>query len=234
MRLLKTHFLLLTCLAIATGVGANNSPIRQLAFTSLDELWAQLSPAAYLEQVDIRSIKDLEADRFFLDSLSLSGDDFVFQLGETYLAKHPVNLDSSDLLYSQLEVAGLMMHSTHYLPDSVWVYAAVGDFLFDKITSQFQVYIDDEVWQPNEYRTRRLLDELARYQYFPNQPVSNTSKAWRHFREGDWSYLWYKATHDYWKEALGLVLFGLVGLYILFVLIRRWRRGRPQNLPDAE
>lgn len=174
--------------------------ISRLKHLSTEEFIEQFPFKEYQKRYSLKEVAQIEHHRNLLQKEGLGGDDFIIANYELYLDSIEIDFKNTKKIRELMKVGELMSASTEYLPDSVWVYMAVGDMIFGKIASSIQTMIDQDALDLDDFNTRYIIERLIDNKYAVNVPTSNWVKLYNYVEEGRWDYIWHKFTSTYKKE----------------------------------
>lgn len=208
------YTLLLSLSIISISLASTFDSIQMKEFNS-DTFLKSFDYENYLNTVQINDLKTIEQDRQILVNKNLDGNDFIWTLFEQYIQTNGLNFDSeSGNVNELLELGEVMFHSTYYLPDSIYIYTAVSDLIFETISKSLEDSIAVGEFDKHDFHIRYLVSRLCDNKYCIDISTPNWEKFLYHVKEGNWAYLWVKSTGTYLKEFL----IGISTMILLFAL----------------
>lgn len=180
----------------------------------------------YLEGGTPDDVKLMETHRRYLDSLGLDGDRFIMKLYEEFLKTRPLDFQNAKQINRQLQLGELMSNSEKYMPDSVFVYSALGIMIFSRIADTLEVLINKGEVDKNDFEIRYILARLAENQYAIDISTSNFSKLWKNLKECNCDYIWHKSITTYFREFKIFLVFSFFSLAGLLWLSYKYRQYR--------
>lgn len=173
----------------------------------------------YLKEFSIKNLNVLEEHRQYLSENGRDGDNFLFNLCETYLEVHPV--DPTDLQDTKEKIK---IGETFLRLDGVLssVYPAMGDFLLSMVAEAVQEGIQNEQLNPRQFDVKYLVERLEDNLYVIDIPLSNKAKFLLHAKKGNWGYIWSRVRARYLEEFILLLTIGIfVGGFTARFLLKR-------------
>lgn len=179
----------------------------------------------FLSEIKPNNIIELENTRKYLNDLGIDGDAFIWTAFERYAEVQIIDFqDDIESIKSFLELGVVMAHSKYYLADSIFIYTAVSDLIFEKIAKPLDLAIEEGVVKTNNFDIKYIANRLCDNQYCIDMPTSNWTKLRQNVAKGDWSYIWSKCTGTYLKEFLTAISLGLLGLILIVWFVRKRRK----------
>ncbi len=140
----------------------------------------------YLDQVSLRELANLEADRRFLDSYDL-GERFLYHLGESYYQLHPI---SEDNLNETVSLGEYLLGTFPDISDQrAQPYRTIAHFLLGKVATFLAESIEGGRRSVDEAQTRALLARLELRAVYVSLGRSQWSKFWINLGQGNFEYV---------------------------------------------
>ena len=179
----------------------------------------------FLSEIKPNNVIELERTRSYLYDLGIDGDAFIYKSFEVYSALQIIDFqEDMESIKSFLELGVVMANSKYYLADSIFIYTAVSDLIFEKIAKPLDLAIAEGANKTNNFDIKYIANRLCDNQYCIDMPTSNWTKLRQNIAKGDWNYIWTKCTGTYLMEFLMAIGFGLLGLILIIWLIRKKRK----------
>jgi hypothetical protein len=179
----------------------------------------------FLSEIKPNNVIELERTRSYLYDLGIDGDAFIYKSFEVYSALQIIDFqEDMESIKSFLELGVVMANSKYYLADSIFIYTAVSDLIFEKIAKPLDLAIAEGAIKTNNFDIKYIANRLCDNQYCIDMPTSNWTKLRQNIAKGDWNYIWTKCTGTYLMEFLMAIGFGLLGLILIIWLIRKKRK----------
>ncbi len=180
---------------------------------------------AFLSDIQPNNIIELERTRQYLNRVNIDGDAFIWTAFEQFAERQVVDFkEDTESIKSFLELGVVMAHSKYYLADSIFIYTAVSDLIFEKIAQPLDLAIAEEEIKTDDFNIKYIANRLCDNQYCIDMPTSNWTKLRQNIAKGDWAYIWSKFTGTYLREFLIAIGAGLIGLLLIFWLIKKRRK----------
>jgi hypothetical protein len=186
---------------------------------------------SYFKKVNPSDINFLEADRQALNQMGLDGNQFIWQAFEFYSKNLKLDFENNTYIVKEaVRLGEIMFHSQNYLPDSVYIYTAVSDLIFETIAKSLEGSIESGKFDKNDFHVRYMVNRLCDNQYCINISTPNWEKLLYHIDERDWAYIWDKSTGTYLKEFLIALVSG-ISIFILFMwgVVRIYKKRKKKN-----
>lgn len=180
---------------------------------------------AFLLEVEPNNIIELEKIRQYLFGFGVDGDAFLYKAFERYSERQIMDFQQeAESIKSFLELGVVMAHSKYYLPDSVFIYTAISDLIFEKIAQPLDLAIAEGAIEAKGFDIKYIANRLCDNQYCIDMPTSNWTKLRQNIEKGDWSYIWAKCTGTYLTEFLTAIGLGILALTLIIWIIRKRRK----------
>ncbi|MFK7946826.1 MAG: hypothetical protein AB8G11_04500 [Saprospiraceae bacterium] len=190
----------------------------------------------YLQKVRVNDLKTIEQDRQALVKSNINGDDFIWALFEHYIQSNGLNFHNESGNVSELlELGEIMLHSTYYMPDSVFVYTGISDLIFETISKSLEDSIAIGEFDKHDFHIRYLVNRLCDNKYCIDISTPNWEKFIYHIQQGNWAYLWTKSTGTYLKEFLmAIAIIILISVLLVWMIYRIYKkRKKKQNVQNS-
>lgn len=208
-----------------------NAQVRQPeAFSGrqIDSLSILLEDADFIAQVTtlahLQDTMSIEAERRFLNSIGVSGADYLFGITDVFIRQNPVDGGTPKQLNTYATVAEGFHSMDASMPDSLWIYDALFDRFATEGSQELQRALDEGEVDADDEEIAALRHRYAELKYNTKLKVSNASKVWMNLKRGNFGYLYHKGTTTYRKEASWLAIGGIVMLALIFLGIRTIKR----------
>jgi len=180
---------------------------------------------AFLSEIEPNNIVKLEKTRQYLFGFGVDGDAFLYQLFEAYSERQIIDFqENNESIKAFLELGVVMAHSKYYFPDSIFIYTAISDLIFEKIAQPLDLAIAEGVIKATDFDIKYIANRLCDNQYCIDIPTSNWIKLRQNIEKGDWSYIWSKCTGTYLTEFLTAIGLGVLALTLIIWIIRKRRK----------
>lgn len=183
--------------------------------------------ATYLEQTDVRSIKQLEADRILLLAKGIDGNEFIKMLIYEYAKRTKIDFEDFKDIKDYIQTADLMLQSPNFMPDSVQLYPLIGQMMYDVLSQRITEQLQEKRISENQFEVQFVLEKLGEQKYYPIPATNNEVKLFRYIEEGRYAYIWEKCTGTYRRPFSIFVIFCLsffgafIALWIAYLRLRR-------------
>lgn len=180
----------------------------------------------YISVCLYHNIQELESHKQYLDHIEIDGKAFIYRLYQEYMAYAEVDFKKMESIKKLLAIGEVMSISKQYLhPDSAFVYVVVGDLIFSALTDSLETLLNEKKIDKNDFEVQYIIERLNEHQFLVNIPVSNWEKFWKHFRNGNFSYIWQKATGTYIREFfIFLGIIALIVSFCIYLIIRQIKK----------
>jgi hypothetical protein len=180
---------------------------------------------AFLSEIEPNNIIELEKIRQYLFGFDVDGDAFLYKAFENYSERQIMDFQhEAESIKSFLELGVVMAHSKYYLADSIFIYTAISDLIFEKIAQPLDLAIAEGAIEVKDFDIKYIANRLCDNQYCIDMPTSNWTKLRQNIDKGDWSYIWSKFTGTYLQEFLMAIGLGVLGLIFIIWFIRKRRK----------
>ncbi|MCO6493313.1 MAG: hypothetical protein J5I98_33135 [Phaeodactylibacter sp.] len=179
----------------------------------------------YIEVCDYDNIRDLEFQKNYLDRMGLDGRAFIYRLYEQYVAHAEMDFGNVECMKKLLYAGELMSRSKLYLhPDSALVYSAAGDLVLSAIADSLETLLEKGRLDKRDFGVQYIIRRLDENQYGVDVPLPNWEKLLMHARNGNFGYIWRKATGTYIREFCLFLAVAIPGFCLFLWLAIRFAR----------
>jgi hypothetical protein len=179
----------------------------------------------YLKTVNLTDCKTLQRDRFFLYTKLGDGDEFLYNLGERFLALFPIKNSPGDLNQKIQIGEALLKPNKGFRREVNEIYLVIGYFILGKVAQKIGQEILQKRYNEGEPERAAIIQRLAKDRVYISREESTASKIAKHFL--DWGYLWQRVqslVHTHKKAAWAMTLVMMFACIILIVIGKKGGR----------
>ena len=174
----------------------------------------------YLNEVGIKQIKQIEADRKHLFAKGFDGDLFIEKLVDYYLKNNTPQVNAIDSLTELLFIGEHYFMASYILNDSLSIYQTLGDRLLTTFSQQVQNGLEDKTLKYNTDYFKYWQTTLSKYEFHLNKKLTNFKKGLLHILNGNTKYVLKRVWLDY-KYILIILIF----LIVFFIIMKKYKKG---------
>ncbi|MBK9328011.1 MAG: hypothetical protein IPM95_01600 [Sphingobacteriales bacterium] len=182
----------------------------------------------YLKNVSFSDIKQLEADRLFLNHTLNGGDDFLYQLCDYNNGSYPVTAENIERKIT----IGEKYLDYKNTGDSTEIYSVIGYFILGQVAKKLEYGIQNTTFDVRDPENKKLISRLSDRKVFICTVPGNLTKAIVNFRKGNFKYVFlrtYVNLEDYfymYYEKLGDAFWFLMLFILFFTSYLIWAGGK--------